>query len=175
MNFIPLTGKFIQVVIETPKGSPYKYAFDPDLQIFRLKKSLPMGMAFPFDFGFIPNTIGGDGDPIDVLVIMDQPAYPGCLVECRALGVLMATQREKNGKAFRNDRILAISSCSRLFKDLQKIEHLNKDMKKEIQNFFVDYNTHLGEKFTPLKFAGANEARKLITNGIKDSIPKNQE
>jgi inorganic pyrophosphatase len=64
------------VVVETPKGSRNKYAFDPDNRVFELKKVLPAGMALPYDFGFLPSTKGGDGDPLDVLVLMDEPAFP---------------------------------------------------------------------------------------------------
>ena len=80
----------IQVVIETPKGSRNKYAFDADLKIFQLKKVLPAGMAFPYDFGFIPSNLADDGDPVDVLVLMDEPAFPGCLLKCRVIGVIVA-------------------------------------------------------------------------------------
>src|SRR6478672_5137473 len=75
--------KKVQVIIETPKGSRNKYAWDQDQQIFELKKVLPEGMAFPHDFGFIPSTEADDGDPIDVLVLMDQPVFTGCLVKAR--------------------------------------------------------------------------------------------
>jgi inorganic pyrophosphatase len=70
----------IQVIIETPKGSRNKYAFDPKQKIFQLMKVLPAGMAFPYDFGFIPSTLAEDGDPTDVLVLMDEPAFAGCLL-----------------------------------------------------------------------------------------------
>src|SRR6187399_1471528 len=76
----------IQVIIETPKGSRNKYAFDAEQKIFELKKVLPAGMAFPYDFRFVPSTIAEDGDPIDVLVLMDEPAFPGCLLQCRLVG-----------------------------------------------------------------------------------------
>jgi inorganic pyrophosphatase len=69
--------KILRVVIETPKGSPNKFAFDPKKQIFGLKKVLPAGMAFPYDFGSVPSTKADDGDPTDVLVSMDEPAFPG--------------------------------------------------------------------------------------------------
>jgi inorganic pyrophosphatase len=81
------------VVIETPKGSRNKYAYDPDEHIFELKRVLPAGMAFPYDFGFVPSTLGGDGDPLDVLVLMDEPAFPGCKLKCRVIGVI----EEENG------------------------------------------------------------------------------
>ena len=98
----------IQVIIETPKGSRNKYAFDPDQRIFELKKVLPAGMAFPYDFGFIPSTVAEDGDPVDVLVLMDEPAFPGCLLRCRLIGVIEGEQGKKKD-CERNDRIVAVT------------------------------------------------------------------
>src|SRR3979411_2447864 len=79
--------ELIQVIVETPKGSRNKYAFDPEQRVFELKKVLPAGMTFPYDFGFIPSTEAEDGDPMDVLVLMDEPAFPGCLLKCRVTGI----------------------------------------------------------------------------------------
>src|SRR5690242_14418380 len=76
------------VVAETPKGSRNKYAYDDEHGIFRLRKVLPAGMSFPYEFGFVPATLAADGDPIDVLVLMDQPAFPGCVLSCRLIGVI---------------------------------------------------------------------------------------
>lgn len=97
----------VQVIIETPKGSRNKYAFDTDQKIFRLKTVLPAGMAFPYDFGFLPSTKGGDGDPVDVLVLMNEPAFPGCLLKCRIIGVIEGEEESKKEK-IRNDRLIAI-------------------------------------------------------------------
>src|SRR5215471_19324706 len=80
-------SKTIRVVIETPKGSRNKYALDADNKVFVLKKVLPAGMEFPYDFGFVPSTRADDGDPVDVLVLMDEPAFPGCVLTCRPIGV----------------------------------------------------------------------------------------
>jgi len=80
--------QMLRVVVETPKGSRNKFAFDPDQHLFQLKKVLPTGMAFPYDFGFVPSTKAEDGDPIDVLVLMDEPAFPGCVLNCRPIGVI---------------------------------------------------------------------------------------
>src|SRR5260370_30505420 len=74
--------EIIKVIIETPKCCRNKYAFDPELKVFELKKVLPAGMTFPYDFGFIPSTKADDGDPIDVLVLMDEPAFTGCVLKC---------------------------------------------------------------------------------------------
>ena len=84
----------VQVVIETPKGSHNKFAFDEEQRIFMLKKVLPAGMTFPYDFGFLPQTKAPDGDPIDVLLFMDEPAYPGCAVKARLIGVIEGEQME---------------------------------------------------------------------------------
>jgi inorganic pyrophosphatase len=78
----------VRVVIETPKDSRNKYAFDSEDEVFVLKRVLPAGMAFPYDFGFVPSTLAEDGDPVDVLVLMDQPAFPGCVLKCRLVGVI---------------------------------------------------------------------------------------
>src|SRR5438045_689965 len=112
----------IDVVIETPRGSHHKYAFDSELQIFRLKKTLPLGTVFPFDFGFIPNTKAGDGDPLDILVLMDEPAFAGCVVECRIIGALKARQKEKARKKVRNDRIIGIATSCILYKGITRIQ-----------------------------------------------------
>src|SRR5712672_4842173 len=97
--------EIIKVVIETPKGSRNKYAFDQDEKAFTLKKVLPAGMAFPYDFGFVPSTLAEDGDPLDVLVLMDEPAFPGCVLSCRPIGVIEGEQGKKKNKE-RNDRII---------------------------------------------------------------------
>src|SRR5437870_2951630 len=90
--------QILRVVIETPKGSRNKFAFDPDQHVFELKKVLPTGMAFPYDFGFVPSTEAEDGDPIDVLVLMDEPAFPGCVLKCRLIGVIEGEQGDRKKK-----------------------------------------------------------------------------
>src|SRR5271156_283582 len=93
----------VQVIVETPAGSRNKFAFDPDQSVFALKKVLPAGMVFPYDFGFLPQTLAPDGDPIDVLLLMDESAYPGCLVASRLIGVIEGEQLDGKKKV-RNDR-----------------------------------------------------------------------
>src|SRR3954469_6625001 len=91
--FAPRSGE-LNVIIETPKGSRNKFDFDEELGLFKLGGVLPAGAVFPFDFGFVPATRGGDGDPLDVLVLMDEPAFVGCLVAARLIGVIEAEQAE---------------------------------------------------------------------------------
>ena len=84
----PDDKRMLRVVIETPKGSRNKFAFDPEEHIFELKKVLPAGMTFPYDFGFVPSTKADDGDTADVLVLMAEPAFPGFGLSCRPIGVI---------------------------------------------------------------------------------------
>src|SRR3954463_10845866 len=93
----------VRVVIETSRGCRNKYSYEPEEEVFVLKKTLPEGHVFPFDFGFVPRTKGEDGDPVDVLMLMDAPTFPGCVVNCRIIGCLEAKQQEE-GKWIRNDR-----------------------------------------------------------------------
>lgn len=152
----------IDIVIETPKDCRNKYAYDEELKAFRLKKILPAGAVFPFDFGFIPKTKGGDGDPLDVLVIMDEPAYPGCIVECRIIGALKAKQTERNERVEENDRLIAVSVVSNSYSEVKSLEDINKNILDEIEHFFISYNEQAGKKFKPQGWANPKEAMKLI-------------
>jgi inorganic pyrophosphatase len=158
--------EILQVIIETPKGSRNKYAFDPEQEIFALKKVLPAGMAFPYDFGFIPSTLGGDGDPLDVLVLMDEPAFPGCLLKCRIIGVIEGEQGDKTKKV-RNDRIVAVEQANHSFADVKNIDVLGKKFVRELEEFFVNYHELSGEKYSLLGVRGPGEARKLIKAGTR--------
>jgi inorganic pyrophosphatase len=151
----------IDVVIETPRGCRNKYAYDKKARAFRLKKIMPAGAVFPFDFGFIPDTEGEDGDPLDVLVIMDEAAYPGCIVECRIVGVLLARQSD-GGKMIRNDRLIAVSVVSQTYVDILDVEDVNENVRGQIEHFFVSYNKEAGKEFVPDGWEGAKAARKLI-------------
>lgn len=153
--------KTIQVVIETPKGCRNKYAFDQDERVFTLKKVLPAGMAFPYDFGFIPSTRAEDGDPIDVLVLMDEPAFPGCLLKCRAIGVIEGEQGKKGDKQ-RNDRIVAVERDNHRWAHVKHIDDLGKQFVRELEEFFVNYHELTGKKYKIIDVRGPGEAGRRI-------------
>lgn len=165
-TFVP-ESKNINVIIETPKGCGNKYAFDPETQLFKLSKILPEGLHFPLHFGFIPGTKGDDGDPLDVMVLMDEPSYPGNLVECKVLGVIEAEQTEKDGKSMRNDRLIAAAAESHRYGEFKTIKDLDKYLLKEIINFFVTYNKMSKKKFKVLNKNGPNTAVSLIKKHIE--------
>jgi inorganic pyrophosphatase len=156
----------INAVVETPKGSRNKYVYDEETEGIKLKKALPAGMVFPFDFGFIPSTIAEDGDPMDILVLTDAPTFPGCLVECKVLGIIKVEQ-EEDGEKVRNDRVIAVQLDSRMYSSANDIEDLQEGLIKEIVNFFASYNQVSEDVFNPLGNDGPEVAIKLIHNSIR--------
>lgn len=151
----------VQVIIETPAGSRNKFAFDPDQGIFTLKKVLPAGMTFPYDFGFLPQTIAPDGDPIDVLLLMDQPAFPGVSVRARLVGVIEGEQVEGKKKT-RNDRLLAVAEANHMYAKVRKLSDLPDKWIKELETFFVNYHGLEGKKYRLLGCKGADAALGLL-------------
>jgi len=156
----------VDVVIETPKGSAQKYDYDPESHFFKMRKILPSGMVFPYDFGFIPKTKGEDGDPLDVIVISEFCSFPGIMIKCRIIGGIKAEQSEKKGKkVIRNDRFLAIPKCSNIFEKVESMHDLPDRIMDQLEEFFVDYNKLEGKKFKALEKMGPKEAQRLIQLG----------
>lgn len=157
--------KCLRVVVETPRGSRVKYAYEPACDGFVLKTVMPEGMSFPFDFGFIPSTLGEDGDPLDVLVLMDFAVVPGCILTARLIGVIEAEQKEKGGDWVRNDRLIAIATHARTHEDARSLKDLRPHLLDEIIAFFVEYNRLHQKKFKPLDNRGRPEAVDLVEKG----------
>ena len=150
-------------VVETPRGSRNKYAFDHDRHILLLRKILPAGLVFPFDFGFVPSTRADDGDPLDILLLMEEPAFPGCVVEARAIGVLEGEDHPVSGATNRNDRVLAVATRSHSYAAVNDISDLPGQLIESLKQFFETYPRLLGEKlYTVLGVKGAEVARTLI-------------
>jgi inorganic pyrophosphatase len=151
----------LNVVVETPKGSRNKFKYDDQLCLFRLSSVLPAGASFPFDFGFVPSTLGEDGDPLDVLVLMDEPAFAGCLVPARLIGVVEAEQTE-SGQTERNDRLIAVAANSRTHRDVRALDDLNVHLLEEIEHFFVSYNAAKDSQFRVVGRQGPERAGHLV-------------
>jgi inorganic pyrophosphatase len=154
--------KPITAVIETPRGCNHKYDYEPKVKAFKLKKILPAGLVFPYDFGFIPNTEGDDGDPLDIIVLSEITGFPGCIMECRIIGGFEAEQTEKNGKSMRNDRFLGVLEISEVYKNIHEIDHLPEGIMSQIENFFVNYNKQARKEFKILGNINAAKACKMI-------------
>ena len=155
-----------RTIIETPKGSRGKFVYDPEVGLFTLDALLPEGMMFPFDFGFIPSTLADDGDPLDVMVLMETPAHAGCLVDIRIIGVLEAVQTE-DGKTERNDRLLGVAVHSYDYQDLQSIRDVNRTLLAQVGAFFTSYNQQRGKKFRIEGVGGPRKAISLLKQAMK--------
>jgi inorganic pyrophosphatase len=154
----------VRVVIETPKDSRNKYAFDSEDEVFVLKRVLPAGMAFPYDFGFVPSTLAEDGDPVDVLVLMDQPAFPGCVLKCRLVGVIEG-QEIDGKKKIRNDRLVAVERGNHSYATVKHIDDLGKAFLQELEAFFVNYHSLSSKHYKVVDVRGPREARRRLEDG----------
>ena len=163
----------LQVVIDTTGGGRTKFKFDVAKVVYTPAYILPPGLEFPFDFGSIPQTVADDGDPLDVLVLSEEPTFVGCLVPVRPLGVLEARQTQR-GKSFRNDRIIGASTESRTYADFETIADI-RDLIDRIERFFVFYNEARGRKFEVRARRGPESARRLVEAGerrFRESRPR---
>lgn len=148
---------YVNVVVETPAGSQNKYKFDPKLGVFRLNRILFAGASFPFDFGFVSGTLGGDGDPLDAIVIAPAPMFPGCLVRARVLGVLLAKKAGKD-----NHRVITVPVVAKRFQSVRELADLPVGRLAEIEQFFRAILNVDGQEHALLGFGGRDEAEKII-------------
>jgi len=152
----------IKCIVETPKGSNAKYNYNPQLGHYELAKLLPVGLAFPYDFGYIPGTKGDDGDPLDVIIVSEFPSFPGCILDCRIIGAIKAMQYEDMNGGVRNDRYLAIPQASVLYRDIPDLRQLPGNISEELEQFFINYNKEDGKFFKPLSYVKTKKALKMI-------------
>jgi inorganic pyrophosphatase len=155
-----------RAIIETPKGCRNKFDYDPDSNLFMLGGLLPEGMMFPFDFGFVPSTLGEDGDPVDIMVLMDAPAHVGCLIDVRIIGVIVAKQAQ-GGKTESNDRLVGVAVHSYQHEGLGSVDDVSKTLIDQVEEFFVSYNKQRGKKFKITGLGGPKRAIKFLKAGIE--------
>ncbi len=158
--------KLLNIIVDTPKGSRNKFSYDEKLGLFKLSGVLPAGAIFPYDFGFVPSTLGGDGDPVDVLILMDEPAFTGCLVPGRLIGVIEASQTERDGETMRNDRLIAVAADSIIHRELKSLDQVNGALLEQIEHFFISYNVIKDKVFEILGRYGPARAEKIVREGI---------
>jgi inorganic pyrophosphatase len=154
----------VHVLVDTPKGSPIKFKFDLQNGVYTISHILPAGAVFPFDFGSIPRTSAQDGDPMDLLILMEWPSFPGCLVPVRLIGALEAEQTQE-GKTSRNDRLIGVAARSRTYADVKTLSGLPGKLLDELEHFFVSYNEERGRKFRVLRRSGRRRAARLLETG----------
>ena len=159
----------LNVVIEAPKGSRNKFDFDPERGLFYIGGVLPAGAVFPYDFGFVPETLGEDGDALDVMVLTDDGslAFAGCLIATRLLGGIKAEQGKAGEKSERNDRFIGVMHRSREYGEARSLEDIPVEIIEDIEHFFRSYNQAKGIEFKPLGRCGPAEALDLIKAGME--------
>jgi inorganic pyrophosphatase len=154
--------KNVTALVESPRGFNQKFDFDEQEQRFRLSKVLPAGLVFPFDFGMIPGTRGEDGDPLDIIIIAENGTFPGCLVDCRLIGVLQAEQTERDGRTMRNDRFVGVPGVSQQFSEVDSLEQLPEAIINQLEAFFKNYNEQAGKQFRVTARVDAEGAAGLL-------------
>ncbi|MEU3222711.1 inorganic diphosphatase [Streptomyces sp. A0958] len=146
------------VVIEIPKGSRNKYEVDHETGRIRLDRRLFTSTSYPADYGFVENTLGEDGDPLDALVILEEPTFPGCLIKCRAIGMFRMTD-EAGG----DDKLLCVPASDPRVEHLQDIQHVSEFDRLEIQHFFEVYkDLEPGKSVEGADWVGRAEAEAEI-------------
>lgn len=158
----------LHVVVESPRGSQVKLKFDPELGAFTLSRALSLGVNYPYDWGFIPGTCAADGDPLDAMVLLDVPTYPGVVLVCEPIGVLKVEQRRADHDGVeRNDRILAMPvGAPRL--DTRDARDLPARTREEIELFFQTVVALECKELKLLGWEGPSAADKLIEEAIKN-------
>jgi len=152
----------VRAIIETPAGHRSKFNYEPESGLFALHGVLPAGMAFPMAFGFVPNTLAEDGDPVDIVVLADEDLPVGCLVNVRLLGVIEACQTERDGTKNRNDRLIGRVLESRIYADVDDLDCLGRALVDELASFFETYNDLKGKRFEVRAVSDPERACRLI-------------
>ena len=155
----------VTAIVETTKGSRTKLDYDSKHQCFVVSKVLPEGMSFPFDYGFIPSTKGGDGDPLDVILLLDESVPSGTVVPARLIGVIEAIQTDHEGEEEENDRLLAVGASSMLYEKVRKLSDLPTAVIEQIEEFFVNYNRLEGKSFVAKDHRGQKRALHCVRRG----------
>ena len=152
----------VNAVIEIPKDSVNKYEYDKHLHVFKLDRTLFSPVHYPGDYGFIPCTLGQDGDPLDVLVLVEAPSFPGCLIEVRPIGVLQMVDQGK-----KDEKILAVAESDPLYTDVNDYSQVFSHTAREIEHFFSIYKALEGKKTEMAGWADGDTARKIVMEGHK--------
>ncbi|HVC33838.1 MAG TPA: inorganic diphosphatase [Chloroflexota bacterium] len=147
----------VAVMVEIPRGSRNKYEYDPATGRFRLDRVLFASVHYPTDYGFVPDTLAVDGDPLDALVVVNEPTFPGCIVPARPIGVL--AMRDEKGT---DDKLLTVPEGDPRFHDIVDVADLSPNWLAEIEYFFTTYKTLERKKTQVTGWHNWEAAERLI-------------
>jgi inorganic pyrophosphatase len=156
---------FFHVVVEAPRGSALKLKYEPRWQVMTISRPLPLGVTFPFDWGFVPSTVAADGDPLDAMLLWDVASYPGVVVECRAIGVLQVDQnraRADPSVRIRNDRVLAIPREARRETGVTDVADLPERVRQELEHFTIAATALEGKDARVIGWGAARDGLNLV-------------
>jgi inorganic pyrophosphatase len=151
--------ELVNAVIEIPLESVNKFEYDKKLHVFRLDRTLHSPVHYPGDYGFIPSTLGQDGDPLDVLVLVPAPSFPGCLMEVRPIGLLRMVDQ-----GTRDSKVLAVSSSDPRYSEVKNYSEVYPHVIREIEHFFSIYKQLEGKSTHSMGWEDAAAARDVIGN-----------
>ena len=157
----------LHVVVESPRGSGVKLKYEPDLGSFEYGKALPIGLTYPYDWGFVPGTRAEDGDPLDALVLTDVPSFPGVVIACRPLGMLQLDQKseEKKGRE-RNDRLVAVPVKAKRFEEIEDPDDFSDRLREELERFFLNATFFSAKDPRVLGWKGPKYAEKKVRQAM---------
>jgi inorganic pyrophosphatase len=153
----PECPELVRMIVEIPKNSANKYEYDRNLGVFRLDRALYSPVHYPGDYGFIPGTLASDGDPMDVLALVEEPSFTGCLIEVRPVGVLnMIDQNETDQK------VVGVPNRNPRYDQVHTLDQIFAHVRREIEHFFTIYKELEGRTTATLGWGGPKDARKVI-------------
>ena len=157
------------VVVESPRGSTLKLKYEAEWDVMSVSRPLPLGVIYPFDWGFVPSTRAGDGDPLDAMLFWDVPSYPGVVVPCRAIGVLQVEQNKNSNDSserVRNDRVLAVPCEARREKEISDIAAIGTRVREELEQFTIAATVLEGKDLRIIGWGDARAALKLVQDSV---------
>lgn len=157
--------EIVNAVVEVPAGQANKYEYDRSLHVFRLDRPLYASVHYPGDYGFIPNTYAPDGDPLDVLILVAQPTFPGCLVEARPVGVLQMMD-----EGVPDEKVLAVAASDPARKVIRDHKDFAPHVLREIEHFFSVYKELEGKHTQVRGWRDAHGAFDLIRSAHTRSL-----
>jgi inorganic pyrophosphatase len=158
----------LRVVVEAPKGSTVKIAYEPELETFCVSRGFPLGIAYPYDWGFIPGTVAADGDPVDALVLHATATYPGVVLPCKVLGMVELREDLKGGKRQINNRVIAIPNWDDRLGEVEKAADLPKRIRDELEQFFLSTTFFTAKNVKIEGWANKGKTEAFIRKHIKD-------
>lgn len=154
--------EIVNVFIEIPKRCRNKYEYDKEFGVIRLDRVLYSPFHYPFDYGFIPRTYCEDGDPLDAFVIMEEPTYPGVLVEASPVGLL-----EMIDGGERDEKILCVPTEDPRLKEIKDVDDVPVHILREISHFFGHYKDLQGKKTEIIGWKGSKEAKEKVLEAVE--------